>query len=194
MSSCNFSFIAKTIYEQRRNMRISYAKSQRSLIKTLYTAYVRLVEQATTSFLIETEGDAMNACDEIYEWYSGRYVDKKKTQIRGISKNITYKNTYEGPLSRISVYRKSDGVQKRETKDLYGTYYFNEPYEKRQFEKYLVKPETPRRNEDFLAFILHTAVAFLLKPTELDVVLKEYGFQPLHVRNIHHLAIYITLS
>lgn len=194
MSCCDFSFIAKTIYEQRRNTRISYARSQRSLIKILYAAYVRLVEQSATSMLIETEGDAMNACDEIYEWYSERYWDKKKTQNRGISKNVTYKNTYESPLSRISVYRKADGVQMRETKNLYGTYYFNEPYEKRQFEKYLVKPESPQRNEDFLAFILHTAVAFLLKPTELDAVLKEYGFQQLHVRNIHHLAIYITLS
>lgn len=193
MSCSDFSSIARTIYEHR-NLKISYANTQRSLIKTLYAAYVRLAEQSAMPLFIETEGDAINACDIIYEWYSDHYYDKKKPQNRGISKNITFKNTYRSPLSTISVYRKVDGVQKRETKDLYGTYYFNEPYEKRQFEKYLVKPEMPKRNEDFLAFILHTAVAFFLKPEELNIVLKEYGFQQLHVRNIHHLAIYVTLS
>ena len=193
MSCGDFSSIAKTIYEHR-NLKISYANTQRSLIKMLYAAYIRLVDQSAMPLHIETEGDAMNVCDIIYEWYSDHYYDKKKPQNRGISKNITFKNTYESPLSTISVYHKVDGVQVRKTKDLYGTYYFHEPYEKRQFEKYLVKPEMPKRNEDFLAFILHTAVAFFLKPAELDAVLKEYGFQQLHVRNIHHLAIYMTLS
>ena len=38
------------------------------------------------------------------------------------------------------------------------------------------------------------SLAFMVNPTSLDKVLQDLGFHPLHVRNIHHLAIYTVLS
>lgn len=197
MLCCDMAWAAGTVYRQRTGGRIRYGQTRRTLIKALYASLLRLKtgNPGMTAPEIATEGDAMNLCDELYEWYAARYVPgDRETQNRGISKNVSFKNTYNGPLSQISVYRMEGGKQVRSTKNLYGTYYFHEPYEKRQFEKYLVRAKAPARNEDFLAFILHMAVAFLLETGELDAILKEYGFQPLHVRNIHHLAIYTTLS
>lgn len=43
-------------------------------------------------------------------------------------------------------------------------------------------------------FLLHMAVAFRLSPGECDGLLKSYGYLPLHVKNLHHLAIYTVLS
>lgn len=41
--------------------------------------------------------------------------------------------------------------------------------------------------------ILHFAVALQLTPEECDNLLHDYGYLPLHVKNIHHLAIYAIL-
>lgn len=174
MNSCNMASIAKMIYEKKAKQNIPYSQSQRSLIIRIYNAYLYLTAAKPASVEIVTEGDAWDACDEIYKWYAKRYIDKgaKKKDTRGISKNVTIKDVSEG------------------------TYDFDKTYEKRQFDKYfgLIDGKKPTRNEDFLAFILHVAVAFYLKPEDIDTVLREYGFQQLHVRNIHHLAIYVTLS
>lgn len=42
--------------------------------------------------------------------------------------------------------------------------------------------------------IMHVAVAFKMSPDKLDSLLCAYGYLPLHVRNLHHLAIYAVLS
>lgn len=174
MNSCNMASIAKMIYDKKANQNTPYSQSQRNLIIRIYNAYLYLTATESASVQIVTEGDAWDACDELYKWYSKRYIGKGKEEEdnRGISKNVSFKDVSEG------------------------TYHFDKTYEKRQFEKYfgLVKGKNPARNEDFLAFILHVAVAFYLKPADLDITLKDYGFQQLHVRNIHHLAIYATLS
>ena len=48
--------------------------------------------------------------------------------------------------------------------------------------------------QELFSFVLHTAVAFMAPPAELDKVLQHLGFHPLHVKNLHHLAIFAVLS
>lgn len=171
MNSTGFDLVAKNIQSQRLRLVADYSSSQRSLIEALYKACLRLQGEMVNYVKVTTYGESADICDKIYKWYKDHYVNKTgKTKNSGISKNITPKNIENA------------------------SYHFDVPYEKRQFEKYLVKEVMPSRNEDFLAFILHVAVAFFFKTTELEEILQKYGFQRLNVRNIHHLAIYATLS
>lgn len=175
MTNFDFASVAKTIYgvygKETTGKKVPCEERSYILIHKIYNAYLHMNGKRETLRIL-TEGDRMNACDEIYDWYAKKYVKKGRNEEnnQGISKNITFKSV------------------------LYGTYHFNKPYKKNQFVKYLVKDKLPARNEDFLAFILHTAVAFLLEPAELDAILRAYGFHQLHGRNIHHLAIYAVLS
>lgn len=107
---------------------------------------------------------------DMYSWYTKRYQDELKLKKGG-----------RGQKRYVTANTKQ--------------YSFDLLYcDDRQFDAYLLT-ETPQAgNQDLFCFILHTAVAFMVDPTALDEVLKKLGFHPLHVRNIHHLAVYTVLS
>lgn len=194
MSGIAFASIAKQISE--RKPKLTYGSyDEHPILDALCAAYMRCNPTEDISWDIDTIEDATLICNKLFRWYSSRYSryvehdNREKEDAngkRGIGKNISYKNTYR--------YELLDWEKNQGHKCQYQTYYFDEPYRKSQFDKYLVNLEIPDRNEDYLGFILHVSVAFFLKPEELDRLLKQCGFQQLHIRNIHHLAIYAVLA
>lgn len=162
-----------------------------------------------------------DACRSLYSWYSDRYngIFHMRFGGKGVSRLISQKTVFDRENSIASVGAKKtlelrnlgDNAFPLSYKDaspsgyfkkgsyfyrkLYGTYDFDTLYNWKQFEKYLLSNDADvMLNSDACDFILHTAVAFLLKPKDLDEILQTYGFQRLHVKNIHHLAIYVTLG
>ena len=162
-----------------------------------------------------------NACKELYSWYSDRYhgIFHMRFGGKGISRFMSQKTVFDRETSIASVSEKkkvelmksgdavlapsyraasSSGYFQqggRVYKKLYGVYEFDTLYQEKQFEKYLLPNKSDvMLTTDAYDFILHSAVAFLLSPEDLDHLLQTYGFQHLHVKNIHHLAIYVTLS
>lgn len=115
-------------------------------------------------------------CEKVYEeayrklthWYKNKYP-ALEAENSGIDRKVTLENIEEG------------------------TYSFDEPLTSAPFRNYLIKG-TLFRNSDARSFILHTAVAFLLSPEQLDHLLVAFGFHPLHVRHIHDMAIYTVLQ
>ena len=71
-------------------------------------------------------------------------------------------------------------------------YRFGEPMTASVLENYLIKGRA-LRNGDARDFILHMAVALHMAPEALDKLLTDCGFHRLHVKNVHHMAIYAVL-
>lgn len=94
-----------------------------------------------------------------------------------------YQDTYDVGKSKKGNHRSVNPDDDRDE------YCFDWVYKKDSI-KYLNGEE----NDPPADFIIHMAIAFKLKPDELDKLLKDYGYLPLHVRNLHHLAIYAVLS
>lgn len=203
MSGITFASIAKQISETKPKLTYGSYK-EHPVLRALCKAYSRINSERDILQRIETEEDAKGACDILYDWYRGRYLSPKpageteKADAKGnngVTKNVNFKNTYDSKASYTVRYVKNkDGKKIRIKETQYQKYHFDEPYDARPFRKYLTQLDIPARDEDYLGFVLHVAVAFLLKPVELDDTLKACGFQKLHVRNIHHLAIYATLA
>lgn len=201
MSAVTFKMIAKSISATKP--KDSYGTyDEHPILLALCDAYLRCNPSEDILLDIESEEEAIQVCGKLYGWYKNRYSrnaengneEKKPPKSnRGITKNVNHKNTFDDTASYSVRHIQEDGKKKLVKESQYKTYYFNEPYRKEQFERYLVNLEIPPRDEDYLGFILHVSVAFFLKPDELDILLKQCGFQQLHVRNIHHLAIYATL-
>ena len=143
--------------------------SQNKLFEMLYNAHSRRHSiEKTFSRLSYENGDHHDACVMLYRWYADRY-GSKPTGSQG---------------------------QKRSVNPNSDDYTFDLLYsDDRQFRNYLLAPLPQSGSQDLLAFVLHTAVAFLVPLDELDRVLQHLGFHPLHVKNIHHLAIaYVLLT
>lgn len=141
--------------------------SHNKLFEMLYNTYSRRhgIEKNFAGLSYEN-GDHHDACAMLYRWYADHYRSKP-TGSQG---------------QKRSVNLHSDG------------YTFDLLYsDDRQFKNYLLSPLPWSGSQDLLAFVLHTAVAFLVPLDELDRVLQHLGFHPLHVKNIHHLAIAYVL-
>lgn len=197
----SFQEIAKKIYEKKPETMYG-AYNKHPVLSALHKAFCR-INPGDLKCLSEiiTEKDAKDCCSIIALWYQRTYKrfqetdDEKEKSGQGTNKNINFKNTFKSSKAFSTVrVKKQDGSFKNVRVNQYGKYNFDRLYRKEQFLKYMVGLKCPDLTEDFLAFLLHMAVAFLLKPDELDKLLKQCGFQQLHVRNIHHLAIYATLS
>ena len=178
MHNLTFEKETREIYEAcPKKSECSVAENE--LFKLLYTTFCERTHSTTTFEQVCKSGLSEYACSKLFDWYKKRYVllFQMLPGKKGQQRNVTIRDTY------------SD----RELSDVY---HFNSAYiDNRAFKKYLIPTKKiPECNQDFFAFIMHTAVAFMVPPAKLDFVLKYYGFQQLHVKNIHHLAIYAVLT
>lgn len=167
MGNLSVSELAEDWYRELQPIR-SGEPSHNKLFEMLYNAYRQ------RNGISEEFSDLTNyheTCLKLYNWYTDRYSTKlnmlkgKKGQDRTVGPNDE-------------------------------TYTFNRLYcDSRQFQNYLETDLPMSGSQDLLAFVLHTAVAFLVPLKELDKVLQCLGFHPLHVRNIHHISIaYVLLT
>lgn len=139
------------------------------LFRMLYKAYCRRSGERDQWGEFSGEYDFRDACSRIYGWYKR-----------------TYEIVYQMPTGQQGQKR---GVDKKEAAYSFSLCYSDD----RSFKRYLVDGKHVSGTLDLYSFILHTAVAFLVPPDELDSVLQDLGFHPLHVKNVHHLAIYYVL-
>lgn len=176
MAKLFFEEYAKAIYRASPRASSPYI-SENALFSIIYNTYCARIHSTSSFEEVCKEGSFDNACNALFLWYKNRYMIQFQMAAgrRGQQRNVTHQGTYSG-------------------EDLEDVYAFDAIYtDIRAFKKYLIPTKTLDCNQDFFAFILHTAVAFMIAPTSLDETLKYYGFHPLHVKNIHHLAIYAVL-
>lgn len=172
MNNPKFREIAQIWYTNKPN--VQHGKcSENPLFKMLYDSYciIKPEDQPYAAFsYIGSNDNYEKVCSDMFNWYTKRYQNELKL-------------------------KKGGRGQKRYVTANMKEYSFDLLYcDDRQFKTYLLT-ETPQTgNQDLFCFVLHTAVAFMVNPTSLDKVLQDLGFHPLHVRNIHHLAIYTVLS
>lgn len=142
-----------------------------TLFRMLYNAYCRRSGNGGSFDDIVRSGDYSRACAALYCWYERRYAVgfRMPTGTQGQKRTVTFHSE---------------------------EYTFDLLYcDDRQFKNYLITGIPLSGSQDLLSFVLHTAVAFLVPPAQLDEVLQHLGFHPLHVKNIHHLAIcYVLLG
>lgn len=144
-------------------------RRENSLFRMLYKAYCCCSGEEDRWEKLTTKYDFRDACGRIYRWY---------------------KHTYEIGF-RMPAGQKG---QKRVASAEEGKYTFHRCYsDDRSFRLYLLNDQPLSCTQTLFSFVLHTAVAFLVPPDVLDRVLQDLGFHPLHVKNIHHLAIYYVL-
>lgn len=167
MGVLSVSELTKGWYQSRPAV-ISGDLSRNRLFRMLYDTYCRR-NGLNREFSSIT--DHHRVCAELYSWYGKRYRTELKmpTGTQG---------------------------QKRAAGLTEDDYTFDRLYcDDRQFKNYLLASIPQSGSQDLLAFVLHTAVAFLVPLEELDKVLQDLGFHPLHVKNIHHLSIaYVLLK
>ena len=106
--------------------------------------------------------------DFISKVYEQRYNSLPKAE-KGTSRNVNESTTMEN-------------------------YRFDQYYPQKNFANSRINVQLRDPSKRTPDFILHMGVAFMLKPETLDKLLTENGFYQLHVKNIHHLAIYATLA
>lgn len=172
----SFDVRAKEIYKSNPLI-LPITTSKYELFTLLYTTYCSRSHNADSFEKVSKDNSFDKACNDLFSWYKERYIVRFQMPVgqRGQQRNVTFQETFC-------------------EKSLDDTYRFDVAYpDNRAFKKYLIPTETVNYNQDFFAFILHTAVAFMVDPVQLDDILRSYGFHPLHVRNIHHLAIYTVL-
>ena len=149
-------------------VRLSGSNAESCLFRMLYNGYCRIERNGRTFDDTCREGSYWEDCSRMFDWYQDRYT-------------------------RLGLRKGTKGQKRYGTGDE-TTYAFDYLYcDSRQFQNYLLTDTPQGGNQDLFCFVLHTAVAFLVTPGELDQVLQKLGFHPLHVRNIHHLAVYTVL-
>lgn len=167
MANLSISELAKQWHQSGQTV-TSGGPSGNPLFEMLYNSHCR---RNGIPGKYEDLTDHHRACAQLYGWYAERYGSQLKmtTGTKG---------------------------QKRSVDCSSEDYTFDLLYsDDRQFKSYLLAPLPQSGNQDLLAFVLHTAVAFLVPLGELDDVLQKLGFHPLHVKNIHHLSIaYVLLT
>jgi len=165
MGNLSVSELVQSWYQSKPTL-LSGDLSRNKLFQMLYNAYCRRNGMDTQ---YSSLADHHKACGELYRWYDNRY------------------------RAELKMPTGSQG-QKRVAGLMEDDYTFDRLYcDDRQFKNYLLAPLPQSGNQDLLAFVLHTAVAFLVPLEELDEVLQDLGFHPLHVKNIHHLSIAYVL-
>lgn len=167
-STQDISILAKKWYRENRTKH-PVSHRDNGLFRMLYRAYCRRSGEKDQWEIFSGEYDFRDACGRIYAWYKHTYV-----------------TVYQMPTGQQGQKR---GIDKKEAAYSFSLCYSDD----RSFKRYLVDGKHVSGSLDLFSFILHTAVAFLVPPNELDSVLQDLGFHPLHVKNVHHLAIYYVL-
>ena len=163
MEMISVSDLAKSWYREAKTL-TSGGPDTNELFQMLYNAHRR---HGGLEADYQSLTDHHKACTELYRWYVRRYSTELGMPLGSKGQSRT--------------------AGKQE-------YTFDLLYcDDRQFKKYLMAPYPMAGNQDLLAFVLHTAVAFLVPLEELDQVLQRLGFHPLHVKNLHHLSIACVL-
>lgn len=166
MDHLSLKDLAGSIYRGNQLAR-SADPAENKLFEMLYKAFCRRSGGMDHPPFREVDHD--RACVQLYNWYADRY----RVRFRMPSGTKGQK--------RLSTCRDND-------------YPFSLLYsDNRQFKNYLLTSLPQSGSQDLLAFVLHTAVAFMVPLAELDDVLQHLGFHPLHVKNVHHLAIAYVL-
>lgn len=173
------SEIASLIHKSR-NMNKECIPHENRLLDYLYSSYCRLEKKNFDVYKLavnELDGNGFyiyqQFSKELYQWYKTRYH-----------------NRFHMMMGRSGGNRTVDDQQGSNKKT---GYRFDELYEEHTFLSYLTG-EHRIESTNARDFILHASVAFLLQPAQVDELLSFYGLPVLHVRNIHHLAIYTVLS
>lgn len=129
-----------------------------------------------------------DVASELYTWYddrySGRFGMKKGGRGSQGLRTVTSAHTYQN--TRLA--------KKEDKKSLYGAYGFSQLYAKNQFLSKFATTSSSEKGQPYMDFILHCCVAFLVSPEKVDELLLHYGFARLHIRNVHHMAIYTVLN
>lgn len=102
--------------------------------------------------------------EDLYRWYYDTYTAAGLTPGRQGAKRNVNQNT---PGQR---------------------YVFDTLYAEKVFLDYVTEWKRPPAE-----FLMHCAVAFKLAPETCDELLGRYGYLPLHVKNLHHAALYTVL-
>lgn len=145
------------------------AHGENELFRMLYEAYCCRSGEKIRWEQLRTHYDYEDACGRIYGWYTD-----------------TYERRFRMPAGGKGQKRVADPDRE--------AYTFHLRYsDQRSFKQYLMDGKHVSGSQTLFSFVLHTAVAFLVPPHQLDLVLQRLGFHPLHVKNIHHLAIYYVL-
>ena len=153
---------------QKNHAKYDIKHKENSLFCMLYKAYCRRSGEKDQWETFSAEYDFRDACGRIYAWYKN-----------------TYEIGFRMPPGKQGQKRVAAGKDR---------YTFHRCYsDDRSFKLYLLKGQHLSGTQALFSFVLHMAVAFLVPPDELDGVLYQLGFHQLHVKNIHHLAIYYVL-
>lgn len=155
------------------------------LFRNLYNGFCRITEK-NSSF--DSVVDAA---------HSAKVADRKNESEHTIYGRAFremwnwYRNTYASAIKADNC-KKRNGMRRavREYSDLSS---FQTPYSYRSFLNY-IRNECPIIGDDGYSFLLHTSVAFMLSPDMVDSMLVTYGFMPLHIKNLFHVAIHVVLS
>jgi len=164
------------------------------LLECLYNSYCNITgkNENFSDRVLSSENDAEDIyagiASDLFAWYEDRYFKSFGMQkgVRGSQglRRVSTANTYK----HLWVAAKDS------TKTIFGKYGFSKLYAKKQFYNKFATTSSSEKGQPYMDFILHCCVAFLVSPDEIDDLLKHYGFSQLHVRNIHHLAIYAVLK
>ena len=160
------------------------------LLECLYNSYCRVVQKAETfcDRIPSSEGDVKQICkdvaSELYFWYEKRYLQfgmqKGGKGSQGL-RTVSSANTYEK-------------VKASNKKSMFGKYGFSQLYAEEKFLSNFASTAHSEKGRPYMDFILHCCVAFFVPPEKVDALLLHYGFSRLHVKNIHHMAIYTVLN
>ena len=107
---------------------------------------------------------------KVWNWYQEHYPKEKGSRNNGIDRSVRGTENWREEMER-----------------------FRTPLYYRTFLDY-VRNGKPLTNAEGYSFLLHVSVAFLLPPDVVDPMLVAYGFMPLHVKDLFHVAIYVVLS
>jgi hypothetical protein len=166
MDNLTVTALSGSLYQRCRTT----VPGENTLFEMLWRAYCRNcgIAPGDSARLLPSK-NRRKACARLYGWYADRYG-----QTMQMPRGTRGRDRTAGPDEQ--------------------SYTFDRLYcDNRQFRAYLDSQLPLPGNQDLLAFVLHTAVAFLVPLNELDAVLQQLGFHPLHVKNLHHLSIAYVL-
>lgn len=159
------------------------------LLPYLGCAYSRITGKMINPTIYDNYYERERIAKELFDWYQIKYRAN---------------NRLTTPSGNYGLHRE---VTKRHAENIDAPYTFDLPYGEQTFLSYAMfrvkdsKHETGKYRSKgkvnpsgLHTFLLHVGVAFFLFPRELNRLLSSFGYQELHVRNIHHLAIYTVLA
>lgn len=162
------------------------------LLETIYDSFCTITQNEDTfkKRIASPDKDKYTICSEIaselFAWYKIKYgADPNNKGGKGSQgqRTVSISNTY-----------KYKSTQKDGDNSQFGKYGFSQYYSEYQFHIKFASLLYSESGQPYMDFILHCCVAFFVSPKKIDELLLHYGFSKLHVRNVHHMAIYTVLN